>query len=172
MLKIELRDLEKGDVLIERTGLPDEIGIDRAPSAIRGPLELYCKVSLTGEYVLATGFVRGVLRYRCDRCLKDFEKPFRTCLEIQFKKGPAPDEDDESSSGIDENDLVYFEGDVVDLGDEIRQMLELSLPMRSLCSEGCLGICGGCGADLNVEKCRCSGPPPDPRWGKLKNWKP
>jgi uncharacterized protein len=172
MLKIELRNLEKGDVLKDRTALPEELGIDRAPDAIRGPLELHCKVSLAGEYVLAEGWMRGTLRFTCDRCLKEFETPFRTCLEIQFKKGPGPTEDELSSESIPESDLIFFEGDSVDLGDEIRQMLELSEPMRSLCSEACRGLCGNCGADLNVEKCRCSGPPPDGRWSALKNWKP
>jgi uncharacterized protein len=172
MLRIELRDLEKGDVLIDRTAVPEELGIERAPTAILGPLELRCKVSLSGDYVLAEGFMRGDLRFRCDRCLKEFERPFRTCLEIQFKRGTDPASDEEESETMPESDLVYFEGDSVNLGDELRQMLELSVPMRSLCSDGCKGLCGGCGADLNREKCRCSGPPPDGRWDALKNWKP
>lgn len=172
MLKIELRNLAKADVSIDRTALPDELGIERAPSSIVGPLELHCKVSLTGEYVLAEGWMRGVLLYRCDRCLKDFEQPFRTCIEIQFKKGTRPGGDEDTSETLPESDLIYFEGDSVDVGDEIRQMLELSVPMRSFCSENCLGLCGTCGADLNVEKCSCGQQPPDGRWAALKNWKP
>jgi uncharacterized protein len=163
VLKIELRNLEKGDVLIDRIGLPDDIGIDRVPEAIRGPLELHCKVSKSGEYILAEGTLKGLLRFTCDRCLKSFENPFRTCLEIQFRQGPDPNAGEETSETLPESDLVFFEGDSVDLGDEIRQTLELSVPMRSLCSDACRGLCGGCGADLNVEKCRCSGPSADPQ---------
>jgi uncharacterized protein len=172
MLKIELRDLEKGDISIERTALPAELGIEQAPDSIIGPLELHCKISQAGEYILATGWMSGVLRYTCDRCLKDFERPFRTCIELQFRKGPQPREVEESSEAMPDNVVVYFEGDAVDVGDEIRQLLELSLPMRSLCTEGCRGLCGSCGADLNIEKCHCGDHPSDGRWAELKNWKP
>ena len=170
MLIVEMRTLEKGDVLIERSGPPGSLGIDHMPSAVTGSLELHCQVTLLDEYVLANGWAKGTLRLTCDRCLKDFARDFRTCLEIRFQKGPEP----ASEEPVVETDaeLAYFEGDQVDLGDEIRQMLELSVPMRSVCRADCKGLCGGCGVDLNLEGCRCSDPAPDSRWSALKGWKP
>jgi len=168
MIRIELRSLEKGEILLERSGIPEQVGLDGAPVALRGKLELHCSVALQEEYVLVSGWVKGTMALTCDRCLKFFERDFRTCIELQFKNGPVPGEADGGAA----DELLYFEGESVDLSDEIRQLLELSVPMRSLCVEDCRGFCGGCGANLNSEKCRCAGPPPDVRWGALKNWKP
>ena len=42
------------------------------------------------------------------------------------------------------------------MGDEIREEFVLGFPTKHLCSEECLGLCQGCGADLNVEECLCN----------------
>ena len=42
-----------------------------------------------------------------------------------------------------------------DLTDEVRENLLLSMPMRIKCKEDCKGLCSGCGANLNTEKCSC-----------------
>jgi uncharacterized protein len=170
VLQIELRDLEKGDVHIDRVGPLDALGIRPAPESVKGPVELHCTVTLQAEYVLAHGWIAGLLNLPCDRCLKDFEQPFRTCVELQFRKSSG--QEAASQASLDNPDILFFDGETVELGDEIRQLLELSVPMRSICSEKCRGLCGGCGADLNLEKCRCAEPPPDPRWNALKSWKP
>ena len=44
---------------------------------------------------------------------------------------------------------------VLDLEDIARQQLYMSLPVRQICSEQCLGICPECGNNLNDSNCGC-----------------
>jgi uncharacterized protein len=43
----------------------------------------------------------------------------------------------------------------IDLSDLVSQLLEVDEPLAAICSQSCLGICPQCGANRNVEKCRC-----------------
>ncbi len=45
--------------------------------------------------------------------------------------------------------------ETVDATDDLRDILILGHPERFLCRAECKGICGGCGANLNREACRC-----------------
>ena len=50
---------------------------------------------------------------------------------------------------------VSKETQSVDMNEDIRQEVLLNLPLKLLCTEDCQGICPDCGANLNVEECRC-----------------
>ena len=47
------------------------------------------------------------------------------------------------------------ENDSLDLDGLLTDVFFLSLDSKNLCKEDCRGLCPGCGADLNVEPCRC-----------------
>jgi uncharacterized protein len=47
------------------------------------------------------------------------------------------------------------ENEFIDLGEEIRQEIIMANPPRVLCGKDCKGICPKCGANLNVEQCKC-----------------
>ncbi len=56
-----------------------------------------------------------------------------------------------------EKDFTVAGGDEgeVDLQELVMEQIFLSLPMRLLCREDCLGLCSECGANLNRKKCDC-----------------
>ncbi len=56
----------------------------------------------------------------------------------------------------------------LDLAGPLREQFLLSVPEYPVCREDCRGLCPGCGANLNVEACRCSGESSDPRWAPLR----
>jgi uncharacterized protein len=58
---------------------------------------------------------------------------------------------------------------VLDLTEDVRQTILLSVPLKLLCSETCAGLCPRCGANLNTEVCTCSETLIDPRWEKLRS---
>jgi uncharacterized protein len=172
MLKVEMRFLEEKGLVLEEKGLARALGVELAPELCVEPLEIHCEISKSGDLISAKGWVKGKMRLVCDRCLKEFEKPYKSFFEARFQ--PRDPEKAETEEEITEGEveIVYFDGDVLDIADQVRQAVLLSIPMRVLCWEDCRGLCGGCGADLNVEACRCSEPPHDSRWSALKNWKP
>jgi uncharacterized protein len=73
----------------------------------------------------------------------------------------------ERAAESDEVLSPYVRDERVDVSSWARDAIALALPEKVLCREDCAGICAGCGADLNVEQCRCGPPEPDDRWAKL-----
>lgn len=172
MLRVELRSLEQEDLVLEESGWAQALGIDLEPSLCHLPLEIYCELSKSGDLVSAKGWVKGSMLLTCDRCLREFESPYKSFFEIHYRSQAAEEEtepDEVFPEG--EFEVVYFEGDLIDVADQIRQTVLLSVPMRALCREDCKGLCGGCGKDLNAGTCQCSEPPSDPRWDALKKFK-
>ena len=172
MLKVEMRSLEQQDLVLEESGVAESLGIDLTPELSSEPLEIHCELSKNGDLVLARGWVQGRMLLSCDRCLKDFESPFKSFFEIHYRRQPeAMAESDDLEFSEDEAETVFFDGEILDIGDQVRQTVLLSVPMRALCREGCRGLCGGCGADLNTQPCRCGEPPSDSRWDALRKIK-
>ncbi len=101
--------------------------------------------------------------HQCDRCLTEFDRDCKERFEILFHLG-------EDDLEIDEDNVVNLSPEVkeIDLTHFIQETLILAIPMKQLCRKGCQGICAGCGADLNHEKCECPEGVVDPRWEKLK----
>lgn len=117
------------------------------------------------ESVLMNGKIKYTLADECARCLKPFDNTVEANFEaVLLQQLDETDEEDES----DEIRLKITDG-CVDLEETIKQMIYLSMPMKSLCKEDCKGICPNCGVNLNYEKCKCENNLTDPRLDKLKD---
>lgn len=172
MLKVELRSLEHEDLVLEERDWAQALGIELTPELCQEPLEIYCELTKSGDLISAKGWVRGKMLLECDRCLKAFESGFKSFFEVHYRpqcEEPSLEEEEELPES--QLEVVYFAGDMLDIADQIRQTVLLSVPMRALCREDCRGLCGGCGRNLNVESCQCQEPPTDHRWDALKKLK-
>ncbi len=116
------------------------------------------------ESVVMNGKIEYTLAGECARCLKPFDKTIETNFEAVLLQQLDETVEDES----DEIRLKITDG-CVDLEEIIKQMIYLSLPMKSLCKEDCKGICPNCGVNLNYEECKCENNLTDPRFDKLKD---
>jgi len=114
------------------------------------------------DNVLLTVTIKYTFEDECARCLENFDNTVETKFEAIIVR--KLNEDEES----DEIQLVITDGCVV-LDEIIKQMIYLSMPMKSLCKTDCKGICPNCGASLNYEKCKCENNLADPRFNKLKD---
>ncbi len=123
-------------------------------------------VLLTGEIfktddnVTFSGKIEYTLADECARCLKEFDKK----IETKFQADLVQKEDLES----DEIQMVVTDG-TVRMDEIIKQLIYLSLPMKSLCKKDCKGICPNCGVNLNNEICQCESSLTDPRFDKLRD---
>ena len=128
--------------------------------------QLQKDISLTGEIYKVDDSVSlvGSLKYKfsdeCARCLKEFDN----IVETNFNAIIVQKEDTES----DEIQLVTTDGNIK-MDETIKQLIHLSMPMKSLCDKDCKGICPNCGANLNMENCQCENNTIDPRFSKLKD---
>lgn len=113
------------------------------------------------------GTIEIPFQFICDRCLAQFTSPTKLDFEIWL----APDRELVESEEID---VVWFPESMeeIDLLPIIKELILLEVPIKILCSEACLGLCSGCGVDLNQNKCICRKPSIDQRWEALKNIQP
>ncbi|MGH7486548.1 MAG: YceD family protein, partial [bacterium] len=68
----------------------------------------------------------------------------------------------------EELDVEYYSERAVPLKDLALEQVQLSIPMKPLCDEKCLGLCPTCGANRNREACKCELAATDDRWGALQ----
>lgn len=108
---------------------------DAIPVKVLHDIRYQLHASMVGADLLVAGSAYTMIETICASCLK----------EIQFRIGA-------------EKICIYHEKvaeEIVDITDEIREEILLALPSRFKCKEDCRGLCPGCGADLNEEKCSC-----------------
>ncbi len=104
------------------------------------------------EFYLLSGTISILVRLSCRRCLDLFEEEIRAniTLVLMLKESRNPGD-------IEEEDILYITAGQrsLDLDEVVREHFLLNLPTHPLCSEGCQGLCPGCGVDLNKENCSC-----------------
>jgi uncharacterized protein len=118
------------------------------------------------EEYYCQGQAKARVVVECARCLGEFETEFSG--EVDFIVCSEPDA--ARHRGVDEEEYVCFQGNDLraDIVVPVRQALVLSMPMKPLCTEICLGLCPACGGNLNERTCDCKNETIDPRWDKLK----
>lgn len=102
--------------------------------------------------------------FECDRCLSHFETPLSPVYRMYF----VPEGN--GSLHLDPAEVQVIPPGVsfIDLAEDVRQTTILSVPLKLLCSEKCVGLCPRCGRNLNSEPCTCSDKLTDSRWEKLQ----
>ena len=131
----------------------------RFPSAMDVALVYY----RSGRELFFHGRFQGVVEACCSRCLKDYS--FNMDRQFEFALLPDPGVTARGAEELTRADLglSFYATEEVDLAPLITEQIMLALPTRPLCSEDCRGLCGGCGADLNLGPCACSAAGGDPR---------
>ncbi|MEJ2506006.1 MAG: DUF177 domain-containing protein [Ignavibacteriaceae bacterium] len=98
----------------------------------------------------------------CDRCSKEFVRTVESKYKMVYLLRDI-------SSKSEEVDVTYLphDADKIDISQDVRDYLILSIPMKKLCKEDCKGLCYKCGKDLNEGKCDCPEQEIDERWKPL-----
>lgn len=100
-----------------------------------------------GSGIEATGSIDAVWTGVCDRCLADVTNPIHIDVEERFlaaNVGEGP---------FGESNVL--EGQLLDVADLARQLIDSTLPMSLLCSDDCPGLCPTCGSPRRAEACSC-----------------
>jgi uncharacterized protein len=119
------------------------------------PLSVWIRIQPVGKKLALQGSVATSLLLQCDRCLEPYSwelsKDFRIFLSLsQFRGGV----DVELSE--DDLNLEFLHGNFLELEQVVKEQIILSLPMKTLCSPECKGLCSICGSNLNLKTCSCS----------------
>jgi len=94
-------------------------------------------------------------------------------MNIAFVARTGDGDDDAEDEDEDEN-VATYDGDEIDVGAQIRDLILLAMPINPLCRESCAGLCPFCGGNRNLIPCDCASRQDAPRnslaaaLGKLK----
>jgi uncharacterized protein len=118
------------------------------------PFNVNVHIRRVGEDLDVSGSFKVRVEFNCDRCCDDAVVELKDNFHLILL--PKAEEEDSSEEPEDEVELGYYEGEEVDLSEYVKEILFLAMPIKLLCKDDCKGICSGCGANLNKEKCSCS----------------
>lgn len=173
-MKVRLDQIPAGGlpVSFEAPGVgPEQLGpqVARVTRAPRVELTL----DRQGGLVRARGRFQVGLEVICSRCLAQMELDLTGPIEILFAPQSLGQGDPAEEIGLSEEDMdvVFYDGDELDLGQTLAGEIGLAVPMAPVCRDGCQGICPHCGKPLAGGRCSCRDRETDPRWAKLAQLK-
>lgn len=130
--------------------------------AFNKPIGIEVTATNTGKSVHVEGKASAELVLKCGRCLQ----PYTQTIITEFSEEYYPQSKVSTNTG--EDGLRTFSGDHLNLTDVILESIYLEIPMRTVCSEQCKGLCPKCGINRNTEQCSCQNEEPDPRLAVLQ----
>jgi uncharacterized protein len=131
------------------------------------PVHARFEVKKVGQEILIKGRLTARLSFVCSRCLMPFDYPVDSAFDLVYLPGDL----EEAKEELAEEDLErgYFYHCSFDPQEIILEQLNLTFPMKPLCSKGCEGICPVCGKVRRQGGCACIIRESDPRLVKIKN---
>ena len=159
-IKQEKSSSKQFEFFLEKSQLLTE----EAKIIFKTPMKVDIMVLATSEGIAVDGVVSGSAYIECHRCLEQFSIDMDILISEKIIKNNSSYYliDDE------EQQLSNIKNAKIDLGPIIEQAIYLSLPMKLLCKQDCLGLCAKCGCNLNVQKCACEKDDLDPRLSVLQ----
>lgn len=130
------------------------------------PVHVEASVKKVGEELLVKGTMTATLNFVCCRCLTPYEFP----LDSRFDLVYLPEELEVAKEHLEQDDMnrLFYYKRHLDLEEVILEQLNLTFPLRPLCSKDCQGICPVCGKLIKDGKCSCTARGSDQRLEKLK----
>lgn len=147
---------------------PSDVGEPGAP--IFGPVEVEGEVTWVHPGFLFRARLRYDQTLACDRCLEPTLQHVDSEIALVVQVGPVHRHEDEELDEVEleEDDLnvVVIDSEILDTDPLVYEHVLLEVPMKPLCSVGCLGLCPVCGENLALG-CGCERRDSDPRWAGL-----
>ncbi len=107
--------------------------------------------------VVVKGKIEGRCKIVCDRCGDQFEDNLQSEF-VYFATTRREDSLELADQECSEEDVLalYLAEPVIEVDEILREQALLAIPLKNLCSEGCKGVCAGCGHVLSKEPCCCN----------------
>ncbi len=160
--------MREGATPLDRTVAASELP-DESEYRVVEPVALTATASRDKDRVQIVGTAATVLELACSRCLESYPMPVHAAFDLTY----LPTGEDAAAAEeveIAEQDATtaFYRDGVIDLAELLHEQLYLSLPLKPLCKEACLGLCPICGTNRNVTTCACNARWEDPRLAALK----
>jgi uncharacterized protein len=160
--RINISNLSEGVHEYRFEAKPSKIGLDERFS---GTIRIVAKLDKSVRQIFLRAEMQAEGNFFCDRCLDNFHQQIEAAYSMVYVQG------DRSTVDLNkEEEIQILRADMnyIDLDDDVRQYILLTIPQKLLCRENCQGVCPSCGVNKNIENCTCSTQVADSRWDALK----
>ncbi|MCJ7579593.1 MAG: DUF177 domain-containing protein [Candidatus Aminicenantes bacterium] len=132
----------------------------------RKPVHADISIKRIEEEIFIKGQVTTQLSFICSRCLSPYEMP----VDSQFDLIYLSEEIEELGEQLHEGDMnrFFYMSPAIDLLEVVLEQVNLTFPIKPLCSNDCQGLCPICGKIEKEGDCHCVTHDSDPRMNKLK----
>ena len=178
-MHIRLEELTEGMLRLKFEEPPESFPVltemaDSGVCEFLAPLKAALRAQRIGDIVEIEGNISTVVRMNCGRCLQSFAMPLESSFALAYSQTePAPEQrgsnKEELELTAEDMGLIYYQGEEINLKNEIQEQVVLAFPLKTICKPACRGLCPKCGADLNTEECDCDRSPPAGKFEALKN---
>lgn len=138
------------------------------------PVETRLQATRIGDIIKVDGRSSTIVRLACDRCLEKYDARLSNSFSLTYSRDvtAGPDDDGEEIELSSEDlGIIGFHGDEIDFHEAVQEHVVLALPLQSLCSPDCKGLCPQCGQDLNISTCTCEKLVPSGKFAALRKLK-
>ncbi len=161
-MKIQLKEIPAEGRSYHLSHQTGEINEDLRDLIDAREYDLRFSVQPLADHFEVKGQVSAQLPEVCSRCACDFELPVNEGFKELLVVVPVQ-ERTEKTSRVNHISDLFAEGPLVtelhdfvwNVGEFFHQFLALASPIHPLCNTECKGLCAHCGANLNLESCRC-----------------
>jgi uncharacterized protein len=163
-LKIRVSGLSEGVHEYHFDADPVEIGLE---DRFQHPVSVDAKLDKSNRQLYLTVSVTVTGGFQCDRCVEDFSRLVSSRYQVFY----VYDEIDTGRFNADEVRIISIDETHIDLTDDVRETVLLSVPFKLLCKEDCQGLCPRCGINKNTATCTCRAEEADSPWTELRKLK-
>ncbi len=138
-IRINVGTLKEGSQILEFITDAKEIGVDEA--LIKSKLNIFIDLNKVIHQIDMKISIEGVLNLTCDRSLELFENKLKSGFELVFVQKTSRE------SSFDDGYVRTFNPFMksIDITEDIREYILLSVPMKHLPPENPDGSCSWCG---------------------------
>ena len=160
--RINISNLSEGIHEYRFEAEPSKIGLDER---FCGAIKIDVKLDKSISQIFLQTEIKAEGSFLCDRCLDNFHQELNTSYSMMYVQGARSTVDLNTEEEIQ---ILRADMNYIDLDDDVRQYILLTIPQKLLCREDCQGFCPTCGVNKNIASCTCDAQTVDSRWDALK----
>ncbi|OGF46330.1 MAG: hypothetical protein A2452_08275 [Candidatus Firestonebacteria bacterium RIFOXYC2_FULL_39_67] len=150
---INIKTLQEGVSCFNIAETAEKLGIDDIKDArFLGLVECTIEVDNKIESFTVRGRAKTSLETVCARCGIVVKRSINADFDHKYVKGNFEEDGQIDKEALDEE---LLQGDELNLLEDVRQAVLISVSEIAVCNEKCKGICPGCGKNLNKAECSC-----------------
>ncbi len=129
-----------------------------------GTVTVDATLDKAGTQMVFRARIQTSLKVECDRCVT----PFSIDLAPSYTMYYVWNESEKGRFDPSEIQVIPAGLPVIDITEDVRQVVQLAVPLKLVCRDDCKGLCPRCGKNLNDGPCSCKDTEMDPRWDRLR----